>query len=323
MDPEGLVIASFNVENLDNADAASWKERKRVLRPMLERLGAHVLLLQEVNSLTALDDLIRGTDYETFHRAFTKSERGTPYEVRNLVTLSRWPIEEVHQYRNDLVPAPAWKMVTSRPEDEKASPVRWERPILHAKVKMGRMVLHVINVHLKSMNPTKIPGQTDAEKPWLWKSHGGWAEGFYLSDVKRVGQALEARRLVDTIFEREGEDALIVIGGDFNAFAGSVAFKAVAGSVEDTQNPKLRSTVLIACEGNVPPDQRVTLIHHGMGNMLDHVLVSQALYPYWIETDIFNEVLHDESLAFATDVKFPESDHAPVVARFRSPGETR
>ncbi|TLZ45810.1 MAG: endonuclease [Methanobacteriota archaeon] len=321
MDPDEWVIASFNLENLDNANASAWKERKRVLRPMLERLGADLLLLQEVNSLAALDDLIQGTDYEKFHRAFTKSERGAPYAVRNIVTLSRWPIAEVHEYRNDLVPAPAWRMVTSRPEDKEAGPLRWERPILYTKVKMGRRAVHVINVHLKSMNPTKIPGQTDSDKPWLWKSHGGWAEGFYLSDVKRVGQALEARQLIDTIFEKEGEDALIVIGGDFNAFAGSAAFKAVAGSVEDTQNPKLRSTVLIACEANVPPDQRVTLIHHGKGDMLDHVLVSQALYPYWIETDIFNEVLHDESLAFATDVTFPESDHAPVVTRFRSPHE--
>jgi exonuclease III len=56
--------------------------------------------------------------------------------------------------------------------------------------------------------------------------------------------------------------------------------------------------------------------------MLDHVFVSPALYSYRIETDICNEVLHDESLALATDITFPESDHAPVVARFRMPLET-
>jgi exonuclease III len=31
---------------------------------------------------------------------------------------------------------------------------------------------------------------------------------------------------------------------------------------------------------------------------------------------IHNEVLHDESIAFATDRQYPESDHAPVVATF-------
>jgi hypothetical protein len=33
-------------------------------------------------------------------------------------------------------------------------------------------------------------------------------------------------------------------------------------------------------------------------------------------TEIHNEYLPDESGAFCTDVKFPESDHAPVVAQF-------
>ena len=31
-------------------------------------------------------------------------------------------------------------------------------------------------------------------------------------------------------------------------------------------------------------------------------------------TEIHNELRHDESVAFGSDVKFPESDHAPVVA---------
>ena len=53
--------------------------------------------------------------------------------------------------------------------------------------------------------------------------------------------------------------------------------------------------------------------------MIYHVIVSQAFYPYWVGTNVFNEVLPDESIAFATDEKFPESDHAPVVAHFKVP----
>lgn len=170
------------------------------------------------------------------------------------------------------------------------------------------------------MLPTDIPGQknTDPKKRYQWLSQKGWAEGFYISDIKRVGQALEARVLVDTILSKE-KDARIVVGGDFNADIGSVPFKTIVGSVDETQNPELRPTVLIPCELNVPPDQRFSLIHRGKGNMLDHVIVSQAFYPYWNGTDIFNEVLPDESIAFATEEKFPESDHAPVVAHFSVP----
>jgi hypothetical protein len=36
-------------------------------------------------------------------------------------------------------------------------------------------------------------------------------------------------------------------------------------------------------------------------------------------TEIHNEYLPDESRAFRTNVKFPESDHAPVVAQLRLP----
>jgi len=32
---------------------------------------------------------------------------------------------------------------------------------------------------------------------YAWKTASGWAEGFFLSSVKRVGQALETRMLID------------------------------------------------------------------------------------------------------------------------------
>jgi exonuclease III len=50
--------------------------------------------------------------------------------------------------------------------------------------------------------------------------------------------------------------------------------------------------------------------------MLDHIAFSRSLYQFWTETEIFNEILPDESIAFATDIKYPESDHAPVNAIF-------
>ena len=74
----------------------------------------------------------------------------------------------------------------------------------------------------------------------------------------------------------------------------------------------------LPCEYNVPRDQRYSLLYHREGSMLDHVLVSNTFYPYWSETNIFNELLPDESEAFASDI-FPDSDHAPLVTRFLVP----
>jgi len=76
---------------------------------------------------------------------------------------------------------------------------------------------------------------------------------------------------------------------------------------------------MIPCEQTVPESARYSLFHHGRGLMLDHVLASRPLLAFYKHTEIHNELLHDESSAFATDVKFPESDHAPVIAEFSLP----
>ena len=49
------------------------------------------------------------------------------------------------------------------------------------------------------------------------------------------------------------------------------------------------------------------------------MLVSRLLMAHYVGSEIHNELLHDESIAFATDRMYPESDHAPVVARFELP----
>jgi exonuclease III len=53
--------------------------------------------------------------------------------------------------------------------------------------------------------------------------------------------------------------------------------------------------------------------------MIDHLLVSRTLLAYYRGSEIHNELLHDESIAFATEEKYPESDHAPVIAEFELP----
>ena len=50
--------------------------------------------------------------------------------------------------------------------------------------------------------------------------------------------------------------------------------------------------------------------------MLDHIVVSRSLLGLFKGADIHNEALPDETGAFRQDTKFPESDHAPVIAEF-------
>ena len=213
--------------------------------------------------------------------------------------------------------APSYQKVTSIPPENEAKKVTWERPILHAKIKLpNNKTLHVINLHLKSRIPVNINGQK--VDTYTWKTASGWAEGYFLASMKRVGQALETRVLVDKIFDGD-EEAIIIVCGDFNSTSDNVPVQAIRGDVENTGNGALANRVLVPCENTVPESSRYSLLHLGKGEMLDHLLVSRPLLAYYKHTEIHNEILHDESIAFATDKKYPESDHAPVIAEFNIP----
>lgn len=324
-------IATFNLENLDDRPGAepSLQARVRIMRPQIERVAADVLCLQEINSqpvdgggraLTALDTLLEGTRYAGYHRLVTSTLAGALYHERNLVILSRSPLID---HPNAIIrhgdrPRPAYRVVTADPPDEQANLLSWERPIIHAKVDLGGgRVLHVLNVHLKSKIATDIRGQKIDS--YTWRSPSAWAEGSFISSMKRVGQALQLRMEVDDLFDRAdaaGLASLIAVCGDFNATSDEVPLRAIRGHVEDTGNPAHGPRVLVPCEDSVAADRRYSLFHLGHGEMIDHILASRALLGTLSGVEIHNEYLPDESGAFRTDAKFPESDHAPVIATF-------
>ena len=320
-----LRIASFNVENLDDIEGKkpTLEERIRVLRPQLKRLKADILCFQEVHGqertgqlrdILALKKLLENTDYSNFDIESTKTTRGEVYNERNLVVVSRFDILEPQQILNDLVPAPKYDTVTEIPAADQVKSIGWERPIFYTKIRVNTdFTIHLINLHLKSRIPTNIPGQK--KDNYTWKSAAGWAEGFFVSSMKRVGQSLETRVLIDGIFSEEPE-AKIVVCGDFNAHPEEVPVEAIAGRVENTGNKELVRQVLVPCEHTVPESSRYTYIHHGHKRLLDHMLISHGMLPFYTSAEIHNETLHDESVAFAVDEKFPESDHAPFVVEF-------
>ncbi len=326
-------IASFNVENLEEdlplepgqeRRGPTFDERAAVLRPALERMRADIIAFQEVHGqerpgqprdLLALKALLAPTSYADFTLVTTQTKSSQePYDKRNLVVALRpdMVVEERIQINQDETPAPEYRRTIG--VDEAAKPVRWERPLLCVKIRTpaGREI-HILNVHFKSKLAVR---DTDLmEDRFTWKSSAAWAEGFFLSSMKRVGAALEARVVIDGIFDAD-PNAAILIAGDFNALSDEVPVVAIRGRVEDTGNAALSGRVMLPLEDNVPSDKRFTLYHKGKGEMIDHILASRSMVQAFSHTEIHNEFLPDESIAFATDAKFPESDHAPVVAVF-------
>ncbi len=323
-------IATFNLENLDDRPDLDppLSERIALLRPQLLRLSADILCLQEVNGqhpedggprrLLALDRLLEDTPYADFHRAATAAANNPGVADRhNLVTISRWPIAGREQVRHDLVPPAGYRTVTAEPAEASAQPVEWDRPVLKASVALpGERTLHVLNLHLRAPLAAVIAGQKKGA--FAWRSVGGWAEGFFLATVKRCGQALETRLLVERIFDGD-PDGLVAVCGDFNAEEREMPLRIIRGDVEDTGNGHLAQRALVPLERTLPASQRFSVLHHGQKQMLDHILASRALMAYYREVEVHNEALGDELVAYAMVSHSPESYHAPVVAEFALP----
>ncbi|MEP7200102.1 MAG: endonuclease/exonuclease/phosphatase family protein [Chloroflexota bacterium] len=323
--PQTIRIATFNMENLEDGPKAKppLDVRAALMQPQLLRLNADLLCVQEINSPSALNTLIAGTPYAPYQQFATTNDPARNHGVpQNVVLLSRFPITQGEQVLHQFIKGPVYQIQTAIPPATAPQAMTWTRSILHAQVTLpGNRPLHVVSMHLKSKLPSNIPGQKESvpgSKFGRWKSASAYAEGAFISSMLRMGQALEARQLVDSIFNAD-PNGLVVVCGDFNAETSEVPVEALRGDVENTDNPVLATRVLVPCEQSVPESARYSLFHHGKGIMIDHILVSRALLAFYRGTEIHNEVLHDESSAFATDVKFPESDHAPVVATFELP----
>jgi endonuclease/exonuclease/phosphatase family metal-dependent hydrolase len=324
-------LATFNLESLDLESDAGGKAqiafatRAVVLRPALERLDADILCLQEVNGqhvagerdrrLVALDRLLEGTRYQAYERAVTLSPGGHGIaDVHNLVTLSRFPIKSVREVLHEQVAPPVHTSITAEPGAGAQVQVCFDRPLLVTEIGMpdGSSVW-AINVHLRAPLASPVAGQKSG--PFTWRTSAGWAEGFYLSAVKREAQALELRLVVDALL-RDDPDRMIAVAGDFNAEDNGPTLRLAIAAEEDTGFGELAGQSLIVLDRALAADRRYSVLHHGREQMLDHILASRALYGHFRAIEVHNEGLGDEALGYGKAMQAAASYHAPVVATF-------
>lgn len=320
-------LATFNLENLELGSRArvEFSQRAAVLRPALERLQADILCLQEVNGqhvagaehreLLALDRLLEGTPYEGHARATSSGANGEGVaDVHNLVTLSRFPILRHREVRHDLVAPLVHTSITASPGRGAKVPVLLDRPLLITDVALpdGREVT-VINVHLRAPLASAVAGQKSA--PFTWRTVSGWAEGFFLSALKREVQALELRLVVEDILRAEPE-RMIAVAGDFNAEDHGPTLQLAVAAEEDVGSNELASHSLVVLDRAISADRRWSVLHHGREQMLDHILTSRTLYGHFRAIEVHNEGLGDEALGYGKGLHSAASYHAPVVAAF-------
>lgn len=195
-----------------------------------------------------------------------------------------------------------------------ARSVLFERPLLVTKIELPSGArLSVVNLHLRAPLASAIPGEKTG--PFSWRTMRGWAEGYYLSALKRIGQAFELCLVVDAIL-REKPDAFIAIAGDFNAEDHETPLRLAIGATEDTGSGSLSAESLVVLDRALPADRRWSVLHAGRPQMLDHILASRALYGHFKAIEVHNEALGDEVLAYEKALDAVGSYHAGVVATF-------
>ncbi|MBM3571468.1 MAG: endonuclease [Alphaproteobacteria bacterium] len=322
--PHRLRIATYNLENLHRGPDLAG--RIAALRPRLLALDADILSLQEVNArrvdgahrprrMAALDSLIADTPYAGFARAATAGASGASMDKHNLAVLSRFPIMATRQFRHELVMPPRYRLATARPQAGAAEPIEWDRPALHVTVDLRGTPVEIMNLHLRAPIAALVTGRKERD---ISADSAAWAEGFFLAAIKRTGQALEARLLVDRSFDAN-PNALIAVAGDLNAHGHEMPVRLLVAAAEDTGNAALASRALIPVADALPPGDRFSVRHAGRPVLLDHILVSPALARWCRDVRIDNVGLADEVLGPAHGVAEPASYHAPVLATFELP----
>ena len=322
-----LRIATFNLESLDDGphSAQSLADRIAILRPMLLSLDADILCLQEVNAqvteahrprgLTALCRLLAETPYAGFAVASGVADGERLPDHHNLVVLSRFPIAAHRAIRHELVPQPVYRPVTSLPPAEGPLTLAWDRPILLAAIALpAAPLLHVLNLHLKAPIAAPVPGQKISAEHW--RSSRGWAEGLHMAAMKRHGQALEARLLIEQLFDRDSQ-ALVLVAGDFNADRNEAPIRVILGECDDAVIEGLPERALVALDDSLPAERRYSVLHAGRRAMFEHLLASRGLAALPHRVEVHNEGLRDEQLDWAAHEMPPQSHHAPLVVEFR------
>ncbi|MDH3349210.1 MAG: hypothetical protein OEM02_14055 [Desulfobulbaceae bacterium] len=323
-----MKIASFNVGDLDrNIGFSELHDRIKLLRPQLTRLSADILCLQDVHGwereggsrdILGVKELIATTQYETYDIAVTTNNGGEVYDEGNLVVLSRYPIIKQKQYRNAFMDKILSRTMDANKEnnvsvDENEFRRRsWESPILHVTVESDSGFLHVVNVQMKSSG---FANSARSKNSFEYKTVNRWAEGYFLSSMKRVGLALEVRCLVDALLEKDPE-AFVMVSGDINGEQRCIDAESLTGAVKNQLNDVTRWRQLIPYSESIPLQVKCSHFTKNKVGSLGHLVSLNPLLSYYHSSEIQNILLRDESIAFGTGQKGPEADHTPNVVGF-------
>jgi endonuclease/exonuclease/phosphatase family metal-dependent hydrolase len=334
--PMDFRIATFNcrdffddavphvIGQLDREGFGIWAQRRaralfqrklEAIATTVARADADVIAFQEIEGAHVLDALRTTLGDGRYLPAVAgiADSRGIACGL-----LSRFPITSVETHGAGELAFPVFGDGDPRPFGAR---VHSKRGVLEVTVTLpDESNLVAMVVHLKSARP--VPKVDAGGESTGETGHYAAAEGAARATVMRLAEALHLRSRVDARLMREPNAQLAVLG-DFNDTPEAAVVRAVAGDLAEFPRGRhadleltasLERGVLQHCAKAVHPGQRHTILHRGVGQQFDHILVSRGLWRRFRGAQVLNETLRDGAGEGRDDV---ESDHAAVVATFR------
>lgn len=300
-------VATFNVKDLFPVSAeagaeraALWQAKLQEIAGRITRAQVDVVALQEVGDRPALDALLAvlGPAWQGF--CAPADERGIACAV-----IARVPIVRAEAHRAEELPYPTFVVGDPPPFGARLS-LRRAVPVLTVRSALGEVT--VVCVHLKSNLPrAQVERDGSVVLPTSGRARG---EGHVRSLTLRAAEALFVRGLLD---QASSQSERVLIAGDFNDVPGSLALRLISGEADAVDVQPFTSV-----SARMPEHKRYTALFRGQPRMLDHILLSRGLFERLIEADVDLQGLRDHGPFDAGAPPTVDSDHAMVIARFRS-----
>jgi len=326
-----FTLMTWNIENLYQAGTpfgpptqAEYQAKLARLADAIVRLDPDVLALQEVGSPEALTDLVALLDGRYPHRQLSAHPDGRGIRVGFLAKLPM-------QHHEDLFALPLDGLPVVPGTDSLGAATKvatMGRGALHIRLQpRPGLTLHCIAAHLKS-KLLSYPG-SNGQSRFAPHDEGERARVAGFALLRRTAEAVALRIYANRLLAAHPKDGVIVLGdlNDGPEAATTQILYGPGGSEIGTAGFNRPDAGDAARLFNLAPciaaERRYSRIYQGNKELIDHILVSQALLPGQPRQlpVVDSHIDIEGSLPSLTDNPQarrgkPGSDHAPVTARF-------
>jgi endonuclease/exonuclease/phosphatase family metal-dependent hydrolase len=308
-----VIVATWNLENLFRpgteygpTSQEVYEEKLAALAKVIGEIRPDVLAVQEVGSSDAVGDLVDRLDGE-WHVALSRFPDRREIRVGFVSRLGFDDVDDAREFPAPLEPVQV--------DDNGATIAATNRGVLRVRVTGDGRAVDLVTCHLKSKLLT-FPGERFTPRDEGERARYG-AYALY----QRAAEAVTVRSVADRLLDGRGSDRAVVVLGDLNDEPPAGTTQILLGppgseiGTEGFDRPDQGDPCRLWNLGAlIPEERRFTRIFRGRRELIDHVLVSQALVRRVMRVDTTPQ--EPPSITeFPRDRRDARvSDHRPVFA---------